>query len=81
MYWDRVSNRPEFTHRCIMALERVGDEASNAGKRDEAVAAYSTALSLDPTILNALMIKWANMILKHGSVLEALSAVSKVYFA
>ncbi|KAI9570046.1 hypothetical protein HD554DRAFT_2327718, partial [Boletus coccyginus] len=45
-----------FTHRCIMALERVGDEASNAGKQDEAVAAYSTALSLDPTIPNPLMI-------------------------
>ncbi|KAI9570056.1 hypothetical protein HD554DRAFT_429967 [Boletus coccyginus] len=60
-----------------MALERVGDEASDAGKRDNAAAAYSTALSLDPTIPNALIIKWANMILKRGSALEALSAATK----
>ena len=59
-------------------LERVGDETSNAGKRDEAIAAYSTALSLGPTIPNTIMIKWAKMILKHGSAHEALSAATKV---
>jgi len=68
----------EFTHRCITMLERVGDEASNADKRDEAVAAYSTALSLGPTIPNAIMFKWVNMALKRGSALEASSAATKV---
>ncbi|KAI9571644.1 hypothetical protein HD554DRAFT_1800783 [Boletus coccyginus] len=67
----------EFTHRCITTLERVGDGASNAGKWDEAVAAYSTALSLGPTIPNTIMIKWANMILKRGSAHEASGAATK----
>ena len=68
----------EFTHRCITMLERVGDEASNADKRDEAVAAYS-ALSLGPTVSNALMFKWADMILKRGSAIEASSTAIKVF--
>ncbi|KAI9571086.1 WD40-repeat-containing domain protein [Boletus coccyginus] len=67
----------EFTQRCIAALESVGDEALNADKRDEAIAAYSTALSLGPTVPNAVTCKWANMILKRGSALEALSAANK----
>ncbi|KAI9455062.1 hypothetical protein HD554DRAFT_298615 [Boletus coccyginus] len=67
----------ELTPRCITALERVGDEASTAGKRDEAVAAYSTALSLGPSTPNTIMIKWVSMILKNGSAHEALSAATK----
>ncbi|KAI9455961.1 hypothetical protein HD554DRAFT_2238147 [Boletus coccyginus] len=67
----------EFTYRCIVALESVGDEASNADKRDEAVAAYSTALSLGPTFPNPVMFKWASMILKRGSAHEAASAANK----
>ncbi|KAI9571077.1 WD40-repeat-containing domain protein [Boletus coccyginus] len=66
----------EFPHRCITVLESVGDDASNADKRDEAIAAYSTALSLSPTVLNAIMFKWANIILKRGSALEATSAAN-----
>ena len=42
-----------------MALQRVGDEASDAGKHNEAVAAYHTALSLGPGVPNAIMIKQA----------------------
>jgi len=66
-------------HRCVTTLERVGDEASNAGKRDEALAAYSTALSLGATIPNTIMIKWANMTLKTGLAHEATSAATKVH--
>jgi len=62
----------------MMALERVGDEASNTGKRDEAVASYSTALSLGPAVPNTMVIKWANLILKRGSADEASGAASKV---
>jgi len=61
-----------------MALHRVGDEALDDGKRDEAVVAYSTALSLGPTVPNAIMIKWANLILERGSADEASSAATKV---
>ncbi|KAI9567156.1 hypothetical protein HD554DRAFT_1030392 [Boletus coccyginus] len=67
----------DFTHRCITALERVGDEASNVGEQDEAVAAYSTALSLSPLSPNAVLIKWAGAMLIRGSPDEALSASAK----
>ena len=61
-----------------MALHRVGDEALDDGKRDEAVAVYSTALSLGPTFPNAIMIKWVNLILERGSADEASSTATKV---
>jgi len=64
-----------------MTLERVGDEASNAGKRDEAAAAYSTALSLGPLTPNALLMKWAGVIMIRDSVDEALRAASSVCFS
>ncbi|KAI9573148.1 hypothetical protein HD554DRAFT_2035566 [Boletus coccyginus] len=47
----------EFIHRSITALEGAGDEASNIGERDEAVAAYFTALSLGPTVPEAVLMK------------------------
>jgi len=81
VHWDRVFNRfhqPEFTQRCTTALERVGDEASNVDEREEAVAAYSTALSLGPIVPNTIIFKWANMVLKRRSVHEASSAANKV---
>jgi len=68
----------EFTHQCVMTLERVGDEASNAGKRDEADAAYSTALLLGPSTLNAVVMKWADPLLIRGSAGETLKAAAKV---
>ncbi|KAI9456181.1 WD40-repeat-containing domain protein [Boletus coccyginus] len=67
----------ESTNRCITALETIGDEASNTDKWDDAVAAYSTALSLGPTVPNAITCKWANMILKRNSAYEASSAANK----
>jgi len=60
-------------------LQRVGDEASDAGKQDEAIAAYSIVLSLGPSIPNAVLAKWAKMTLSHGSADEASSAATKVY--
>jgi len=60
-------------------LEKIGDGASNTGKQDEAVASYSTALSLGPSIPNEIMTKWGKMILRNGSAHEALSAATKVY--
>ncbi|KAF8548436.1 hypothetical protein OG21DRAFT_1489393 [Imleria badia] len=67
----------EFTHQCVATLERVGDEASNAEKRNEAVAAYSAVLSLGPSNPNPVLMKWARMMLIGGSVQEALSVAAK----
>ena len=61
-----------------MTLERIGDEASNIKKHEEAVAAYSTALLLGPSALNNVLIKWASRMLVRGSAHEALSAAVKV---
>jgi len=56
----------------------MGDEASNAGKPDEAVVAYSVALSLGLTTPNAVLMKWASIMLIRGPADEALSAATKV---
>ena len=69
---------PEFTHRFVTSLERIGDEASNIKNDDEAVAAYSTALLLGPSDPNTVLIKWANRMVNRGSAHEALSAAVKV---
>ncbi|KAI9571015.1 hypothetical protein HD554DRAFT_2238635 [Boletus coccyginus] len=50
-----LSLRMPYMRICIVALESIGDEASNTDKWDKAVAAYSTALSLGPTFLNPVM--------------------------
>lgn len=68
----------EFTKRCVAKLQRIGDAASNAKKDDEAIAAYSTALSLSSP--KSVLVKWVNMLLMHGSVNEALNAATKVPF-
>ncbi|KAF8548434.1 hypothetical protein OG21DRAFT_1516295 [Imleria badia] len=67
----------EFTHQCVATLERVGDEASNAEKRDEAVAAYSAALALSPSNPNPVLMKWAKMMVIGGSAQEALIVAAK----
>ncbi|KAF8547368.1 hypothetical protein OG21DRAFT_1490282 [Imleria badia] len=67
----------EFTDRCVVMLERVGDEASNTEKRAEAVAAYSIALSLGPLTPSVILTKWANIVLSRGSVSDALSTAAK----
>ena len=59
-------------------LEIIGDEASNTKKHDEALAAYSTVLSLDPSTPNNVLIKWANTVSIHGSASEALGIATKV---
>ncbi|KAH0826749.1 hypothetical protein J3R83DRAFT_5159 [Lanmaoa asiatica] len=71
----------KFTHQCVTTLEQVGDEASNAKKQDEALAAYSTALLLSPSTQNTVLTKWANIMLIHDTTNTALSAATKVCFA
>ncbi|KAH0826754.1 hypothetical protein J3R83DRAFT_5164 [Lanmaoa asiatica] len=67
----------KFTHQCVATLERIGDEASNAKKQDEAVVAYSTALSLSPSTPNTVLTKWASIILIHDTTDKALSTATK----
>ena len=71
----------DFTNRCASTLEVNGDEASKVEKYDEALAAYSTALSLCPSMSRTLLIKWARLILVCGSVNEALDSATKVRVA
>ena len=59
-------------------LEANGDEASKVEKYDEALAAYSTLLSLRPSMSRTLLIKWVRLVLDRGSANEALDAASKV---
>ena len=61
-------------------LEIIGDEASNMKKPDEALAAYSAILSLWPLTPNNVLTKWANTVLIHSSVNEALDIATKVCF-
>ena len=70
----------EFTRRCVASLEGIGDEASNIKAYDQALAAYSTALSLGPSNPNPVLVKWASAMLTRGSVDEALGAAEKVCF-
>lgn len=51
---------------------------SNTEKLDEAIAAYSTALLLSPLTPNAVLIKWARMVLIRGSANDALSTTAEV---
>ena len=70
----------DFTHRCVTGLESIGDEALNVGKLDEALAAYSMALSHSPKNPNTILTKWASTILIRSSPKEALGAAAKVCF-
>ena len=68
----------DFTNRCASTLEVYGDEALKVEKYDEALAVYSTALSLPPSMSRTLLMKWVRLILAHGSANEALDAAAKV---
>ena len=44
----------DFKSRCCEKLEALGDSAIDAQQHDEAVSQYSAALSLNPTVPQAL---------------------------
>ena len=67
-----------FKQRCVIALESIGDEASKVDNHDQALRAYSVALSLGPPSPNHLLSKWARLMLLHGSPNKTLDAASKV---
>ena len=68
----------EFTHRCVSILEIIGDKASGAKNFDEAVSAYSTALSVDHPSLLTILNKWARIVLQRSSGSEAWGAAAEV---
>ena len=68
----------DFTNRCASMLEANGDEASRVERYDDALAAYSTALSLSPIMSRTLQIKWAKLISVRGSANKALDVAAKV---
>ena len=70
----------DFTNRCTSTLELIGDEASNVEKYDEALIDYATALSLSSSAPNAILMKWAKLVLTHGTLNDALSTATKVRF-
>ena len=67
-----------FTNKCVMTLERIGDELSGTEKHDERLAAYTTALTLDPSSSNILLEKWAKTTLLHESASKALEGAKEV---
>ena len=70
----------EITRKCVSELDIYGDKASHAMKHDEAVAAYSTALSLSIQASDTVLNKWARIILIRCSASEALGAAATVCF-
>ena len=56
----------------------MGDKASDAENFDEAVSAYSTALSIDHSFLLTTLNKWARIVLLRSSGIEAWGAAAKV---
>lgn len=62
-------------------LELIGDQASSTEKHDEALAAYSIALSLGPQTPNHVLVKWASMISIRSSANEVMGAAAEVCIA
>lgn len=63
----------------IATFENMGDVALNANGTDEAITAYSTALSLSPRTRSPLLIKWITAKLACGSWSGTLIAAAEVY--
>ena len=47
----------DFRQRLFTKLEHLGDTAMNAQRLDEAISAYSSALSLEPVASSSLLVK------------------------
>ena len=67
-----------FRHKCVVALECIGDKASKVESSDEGLRAYSIALSLSPPSPIDLLFTWVRLMLLRGSPNETLEAATKV---
>ena len=70
-----------FTDKCIMALEKIGDDASKAGNSQETLAAYYAALCLGPSTPTIILDKWARTMLSHSPTSKVLDVAIKVRFS
>ncbi|KIK11437.1 hypothetical protein PISMIDRAFT_690350 [Pisolithus microcarpus 441] len=70
----------DFTRRCVVTLERTGDEALGSAKYDDAIAQYSAALSLSPPSSTGLFLKRSRArtakALCEGALQDATKAVN-----
>lgn len=73
----RELSSSEFTKNCVQACEHIGDVAFKSAQFDEAIAQYTAALSLRPSII-ALLIKRGRAREAAGSWDDALHDARKV---
>ena len=77
--WRSYNSSPlAFTRQCAEKLGRLGDVAVDARQHDSAIAHYSTALSLDPTIKQYIYIKRSKVYVAKGLWEDALHDASQV---
>lgn len=68
-----------FTNKCMIALERIADDALKIKHHDEVLATYATVLTLGPSTPTSLLMKWAGAMLLRSSTSEMLDVATKVY--
>ncbi|KIO02162.1 hypothetical protein M404DRAFT_960973 [Pisolithus tinctorius Marx 270] len=68
----------DFTQKCAVTLEHVGDSAFGSSKHDDAIAQYTAALSLSPASPTSLFIKRSRARAAKGLWEEALQDVNEV---
>lgn len=65
-------------HRCTKKLEHFGDVAAQARRHDEAIAQYSTALSLNPVPPKDVFMKRCDAYMAKGFWLDAIHDAEQV---
>ena len=68
----------DFRQRLFTKLEHLGDTAMNAQRLDEAISAYSSALSLEPAAPSGLLIERSKAYVATSSWEKALNDANKV---
>ena len=68
----------DFRERLFTKLEHLGDTAMNAQRLDEAISAYSSALSLEPAASSGVLVKRSKAYVAIGFWEKALNDANKV---
>ena len=68
----------DFRKRCSTKLERLGDSAADAKQYNEAIPYYTSALSLNPTSQQHIIVKRSKAYLKTGLWKQALDDAEQV---
>ena len=68
----------DFKQRCVAMLQHLGDIAAEAQQHDEAITQYSTALSLNPVILQDIFVKRSKVYMAKGSWEDAIDDANRV---